>query len=205
MTPGWRREGRVTMRQERLLVLVEIALTIALAAVLNLIAIRLPINIAGGKVSLDMLPIIVLGLRRGWAPGVVAGAVFGLADYLMEPFFAHPVQFLLDYPVAFAGVGLAGLFAGAYARARAGKNPAGAAVVLVSAGVLGVLARFAAHFVSGIVFFGTNAPAGQPVWLYSLIYNGSYLLPSAIACIAAAALIVPSLDAVVPRFRTAAR
>ena len=44
--------------------------------------------------------------------------------------------------------------------------------------VLGAAARFGAHFVSGIVFFGSNAPAGTPVWIFSALYNLSYVVPS---------------------------
>ncbi|MDR3307697.1 MAG: energy-coupled thiamine transporter ThiT, partial [Coriobacteriales bacterium] len=53
------------MRNNNILVLVEVALAVALAAVLNLLAARLPINIAGGSISLSMLPIAVVALRRG--------------------------------------------------------------------------------------------------------------------------------------------
>ena len=64
--------------------------------------------------------------------------------------------------------------------------------------MLGAAARFAAHFVSGIVFFGSNAPAGTPVWAYSALYNLSYVVPSLILSIVAALLVLPVLDAAVP-------
>ena len=89
------------MRSERTQLLVEIALTVALSAVLSMLAVRLPINFAGGTISLSMVPILVLALRRGLLPGLIAGALFGCVDYLIEPFFVAPVQVLLDYPVAF--------------------------------------------------------------------------------------------------------
>ena len=65
------------MRSERVKTIVEIALCVALAAVLNLpgLRIRLPINIAGGTVSLSMVPIFVLALRRGLIAGIVGGDV----------------------------------------------------------------------------------------------------------------------------------
>ena len=101
------------MRSERTRVLVEIALTVALSAVLSMLAVRLPINFAGGTISLSMVPILVLALRRGVFPGVIAGVLFGCVDYLIEPFFVAPIQVLLDYPIAFGAVGLAGLGSGA--------------------------------------------------------------------------------------------
>jgi thiamine transporter len=43
---------------------------------------------------------------------------------------------------------------------------------------LGSVLRYLCHVVSGIVFFGEYAPKGQPVAIYSLLYNGTYMLPS---------------------------
>jgi thiamine transporter len=42
----------------------------------------------------------------------------------------------------------------------------------------GGLARFVSHFLSGVIFFAQYAPEGQSPWVYSAIYNVSYLLPS---------------------------
>jgi len=61
-----------------------------------------------------------------------------------------------------------------------------------------MFARFGAHFVSGIVFFGAYAPAGQPVALYSLIYNATYMGPSAALCLVAALFVLPVLERAVP-------
>jgi thiamine transporter len=83
-----------------------------------MVAMRLPINIAGGSISLTMLPIAVLALRRGALAGAVGGTVFGLLDLLMEPFILFPAQVALDYPVPYLlfGTGV-GLFSGIYNRA----------------------------------------------------------------------------------------
>ncbi len=64
--------------------------------------------------------------------------------------------------------------------------------------VLAMTARFAAHFVSGVVFFGAYAPAGQPVALYSLIYNATYMGPSAVLCLVATLVVLPVLERAVP-------
>ncbi len=183
------------MREERIRLIVEVALSVALAAVLGMFKLTLPWNFAGGSVSLSMLPLIVISLRRGLAPGIVAGLTFGVIDYLLEPYFVHPVQVVLDYPVAFAACGLAALArprrSGVLAITEIGSSALGGAI-LAGAG------RLAASFVSGVVFFSANAPEGQPVWLYSLLYNASYLAPSVIACGVAAAVVVPALDRAVP-------
>lgn len=188
------------MKNERVRVIVEIALCVALAAVLNLpgLRIRLPFNIAGGTVSLNMLPIFVLALRRGLGPGMVAGALYGLVDVLVDPFVVHPAQFLLDYPVAYGLVGLSGLGSRVWsahaARGRFGKGDSFVLPFLV----LGAMARLAAHWLSGLIFFGANAPAGQPIWLYSLVYNASYLLPSLGFAALATLAVLPVLERAVP-------
>ena len=188
------------MRQERSKVLVEIALCIALAAVLNLpwFRIRLPINVAGGTVSLNMLPLFVLALRRGVGPGMVAGALYGLLDMLFDPYVVHPIQFLLDYPVAYSLCGLAGLGSQRWHRVVHRDSLARAEWVTIPYLMLGGLGRLSAHWLSGLVFFGQYAPEGQPVWLYSLLYNLSYLVPSIVMCALAALAVLPVLERAIP-------
>lgn len=177
--------------------LVEIALSIALAAVLRRFAVvQLP---AGGDVSLAMLPIGVLALRRGVGPGILAGVLFAPLDLLLFPTpIVHWVQPILDYPVAYGLVGLAGFAAPLVHKAAADGKPLVEALAAAAGMTLGVVARFVAHFVSGIVFFGSYAPAGQPVAVYSAVYNATYLLPSLVACAVAAAIVVPVLERTVP-------
>jgi len=186
------------MRSTRVHVITEVGLAIALCAALQYLGIRLPINIAGGSISLAMLPIMIVALRRGVFAGVVAGALFGLIDVALEPYVVHPAQFVLDYPVAFGAVGLTGLGSRSVVRLFSEGLGGRAAVAAVVWSLVGSAGRFAAAFVSGIVFFAANAPAGQPVWLYSAVYNLSYLLPSALACAVAVFVLVPVLQRAVP-------
>jgi len=185
------------MRSQRTQLIVEIALTAALAAVLSMFAVKLPINFAGGTISLSMVPIFVLALRRGAIAGVLAGVLFGMADMLIEPFFIMPQQVFLDYIVAFAAVGLAGLGSAAYNKAL-DRSQWLALLVAVPFMVLGGAGRFAAAWTSGVLFFGANAPAGQPVWLYSIVYNLSYIVPSLVVSVTAALLVLPVLERAVP-------
>lgn len=186
------------MRNERVRVLTEIALAIALAAVLNLpfLRIQLPFNFAGGTISLNMLPIFVVALRRGVIAGVIAGALYGCIDAMLNPFIVHPIQFLLDYPVAYGLAGLAGLAGGVLRRTA--QDSGRRRTALIAAATLGVTGRFAAHWLSGVVFFGDYAPEGQPVWFYSLIYQATYLLPSLALTLVAALLVYPALERAVP-------
>lgn len=184
------------MSASRTRILAEAGLSIALAYVLGRFMIfKLPF---GGSVSLDMLPILVLALRRGAVPGVVTGALYGLLNYTIDPVgIVHWAQFVLDYAVAYGLVGLAGFGSRSWRR-LAFTSPAMASVVAGAFALAAMFARFGAHFVSGIVFFGAYAPAGQPVALYSLIYNATYMGPSAALCLVAALFVLPVLERAVP-------
>ncbi|MDY0088145.1 MAG: energy-coupled thiamine transporter ThiT [Coriobacteriia bacterium] len=184
------------MRGTRTQLLVEIALTIALAAVLDMLRLwRMPY---GGSVSLTMLPIFVLAFRRGLLPGLAGGALYGVVDVLISPSpFVHWVQPFLDYPVAYMMVGLAGVTARPLADALS-KRASGRAFALMTGGVfLGATGRYIVHWFSGLVFFGEYAPEGQPAWLYSALYN-LYIPVSAVGCLIAAVLLVPALARIVP-------
>jgi thiamine transporter len=184
--------------RDRTRLLVEVALSIALAAVLG-ISVRVFRMPAGGSVSLEMLPIVVLALRRGTRAGVVAGALYGVLNYAFDPFFVHWSQVLLDYPVAHGLVGLAGLLRPVWRSASAGARPARAGWwVAFPATLVGAIARLSAAWLSGILFFAASTPVGQAAWLYSLTYNLLYLGPSALACGLCAAVLMPVLDREVP-------
>lgn len=159
----------------RVRVLAESAMMIALATVLNSIKIfTLP---EGGTVTMGaMVPLLFLALRRGAKVGAAAGAVFGIIDVYFEPFVYNPVQFLLDYPFAYGALGLAGLFSGRVNGndPKGGQSPTAWAVVGVVTGIFG---RFVCHFFSGLIFFASYAPAGESPALYSALYNASFLLP----------------------------
>ena len=90
----------------------EIGVAIALAAVLSWLAQAFPLRMPqGGSFGLEMLPILFIAVRRGVLPGIVAGALFGLLQLTGiagTPYIYHPLQALLDYPLAFGALGLAG-------------------------------------------------------------------------------------------------
>jgi thiamine transporter len=145
-------------------ILTEVVSMVALAGVLEFISGFIPLLQLpeGGRVTLAaMVPIFFIAVRRGPRVGILAGIAFGLVVLVQEPYVYHPVQFLLDYPLAFGALGLAGVFRR-----------------LPSVGVaVGIGGRFVCHFISGLVFFATYAPAGMNPALYSALYNGSYLIP----------------------------
>jgi len=128
----------------------------------------------GGSVTLDPLPIFYVALWLGATRGIAAGVLAGLLQLIIHPIVVHPIQMLLDYPLAMAAPAIAGFFRRPGATGGIRTLPAVAGVLAGSA------AKFCCHLVSGVVFFGMYAPAGQNVWLYSAIYNGSYVVPQAI-------------------------
>lgn len=156
----------------------EIGVALALAAALSWLAQAFPLRMPqGGSFGLEMLPILFIALRRGVLPGVVAGGLFGLLQLTGAagaPFIFHPLQAALDYPLAFAGLGLAGLVpVGELTGARGWAR-------LSVAVAAGTGARFVCHFLAGLLFFAEYAPAWQAPWLYAITYNLLYLLPSAV-------------------------
>lgn len=98
------------MSNQRLIVMMEIAVMAALAYALSFVKFG-GLWPQGGSISLVMIPIIVLAFRRGWMAGVVAGFLVGIIKLLLGGYVVHPVQLILDYPLPYAVIGLAGLFA----------------------------------------------------------------------------------------------
>jgi len=190
------------MRSDRVSLLAEIALAVALSAVLWLLGVKLPWNIAGGTVALDMLPIMIVGLRRGLVPGLITGALWGAGSLLLDPYIIHPVQLVFDYPLAFALCGFVGLGTSRVRETLADGKRLQASSLVTLLVILGGAGRFVSHFISGAVFFASNAPTGQPVLLFSAIYNLSYMIPSTLACAVLAVALYPVLERTVPLRRS---
>ena len=63
------------MRKNKIRIMTEIGMAVALSAILNFLPLwRMP---QGGSLSLEMLPILIIALRWGAGPGMMAGAVYG--------------------------------------------------------------------------------------------------------------------------------
>lgn len=141
--------------------LVYSGVALALATVLsNITLFKMP---QGGSITaFSMLFVIIIGYFYGVRQGILAGIVYGLLQLLFFPYVVHPVQMLLDYPLAFGALGLAGIF----------KD---SKFGLVKGVALAIIGRLVMHTLSGVVFFGEYAPEGMNVWLYSFWYNFTYL------------------------------
>lgn len=126
----------------------------------------------GGSITLfSMLFIVLIGNWYGPKIGITTAVAYGLLQFVLEPVFYTLPQILLDYPLAFGALGISGFF---YQK----KNG------LILGYIAGVLGRYFFAFWSGMVFFGAYAADyNMSAPLYSLLYNGMYLIPEAIITI----------------------
>ena len=134
----------------------------------------------GGSITvLSMLPLMLFSWMYGVVPGLLAGAAYGLLQLIQRPEIYHIAQVIIDYPLAFAMMGLAGVF-------RKVDKP----WALPAGVVLACLGRFVCHLFTGMVFFGSYAPAADfwSIFVYSAVYNGGYMGVEAVLSAVVAAL-----------------
>ncbi|HOV70462.1 MAG TPA: energy-coupled thiamine transporter ThiT [Clostridia bacterium] len=114
----------------------------------------------GGTVTpASMLPLIIYSYSFGVVPGFVAGTVYGMLQLIQDPYILHPMQVIMDYPLPFALLGLAGII-------KTKNLQAG----LIAGAFIGCTGRFISHVLSGVIFFAEYAGDQNP-WLYSIAYN----------------------------------
>ena len=148
----------------------------------------------GGSITMfSLLPIAFYSYMFGVRRGTMSGFIYGLLQTLQNPWIVHPVQFILDYILPFA---LVGTFGGLF-RKTFNKISLNAVVkdgIALACGIfLGVIARFICHFISGAVYFGEYMPAEfDNVWLYSFVYQCTYVLPDGAISMVGAVLVMTS-------------
>ena len=157
---------------------------IALATVFSLLRFppfRIDLWAQGGSIDFVMVPIIILGWRRGARWAIPAGLALGLIECLIAGGIGWGLpSVLLDYVLAYGAVGVAGFFR---------NEKWGLTVGTVAAS----LARFVIHFISGVtiykIAFGDTMEifgmqfTSDMSYLYSLVYNGSYMLGNMIVAL----------------------
>ena len=156
------------------------ALLIALATVLMWVSKLIPAPwLQGGSITIaSMVPIVMVGIMFGTKWGLCASVAYAVIQ-MMFGFYPPPTQtfinfvlvILLDYIVAFGGLGLSGMFYKLSGK-KAFSAPLSAFIV--------TLLRYVCHILSGILIWGVYAEEGQTVLAYSLIYNGTYMIPEII-------------------------
>lgn len=203
------------------------AMLVALAAVLAAISMAFPLQLPfGGSVTLaSMLPIVLIGYMFGVKWGLAGAFVFSVIQMLLgwgtvSAFFLPGdsqmiwwkaiIVCLIDYILAYTVIGLSGIFAGKI------KKPAAALCV---GAVFALALRYICHIVSGAIFFGTWAEwfftdvmPGLGKWVlstfsggglatvYSVVYNGLYMIPEIILTAALAAIVPAALGKFVKRY-----
>jgi thiamine transporter len=143
---------------------------LALAIALSFVVIwRMP---QGGSVTpLSMFFVAIIGWWFGPVVGVTAGIAFGLLRFTIRLEIYHPLQVILDYPLAYGALGLMGLFRGM-----------GSKYAIHIGFTAAALCRAFMHYLSGVLFFQALIPKDWSFhpWLYSAFYNLSYILPDLI-------------------------
>lgn len=144
----------------------------------------------GGSVTLmSMLFIVLIANWYGVRTGILVGFAYGVLQFLQEPYFLSPFQVCCDYLLAFAALGLAGLF-------RNRKNG------LILGYIAAVLARGVFHTLGGYLYWMDYMPENFPQALrnlYPIIYNYSYLLAEGL--ITVIVLRLPPVSAALERIR----
>jgi thiamine transporter len=139
----------------------------------------------GGSITAgSMLPVMLFAYWFGPTDGIIAGMVYGLLQFIQDPFIIHPLQVVLDYPLAFGALGLAGLSKKNFSLSLA----------------IGTIFRFFFSFLSGTLFFVEYAKqAGEAPVIYSLAYN-SVILIDGLICIAIS--LIPQFKSAINRVKS---
>lgn len=164
--------------------IVESAMLVAFAVVLDLSIFKFKIVPNGGSISLAMLPLFIIALRQGPLKGfIVTGIVYGFINCLMDGYGF--VYFPFDYLLGFGSLAILGLFRKwIFPTGKIGYTFKGVLFLVIGV-LLSGLARIIASGISGVVFFGLTP-------YDSLIYQLLYIPASVGLClIALIALYVP--------------
>lgn len=136
----------------------------------------------GGSVTLaSMFPLVLYSMIFGPVAGIVAGFAYGMLQLIQDMWVVNIAQLLLDYPLAFGCIGIAGI------APKAIKNVQLRTFLAVTIAILG---RGAMHVISGWLFFSDYAPEGMHPFIYSLGYNGTVILGELVITLVLAMLLV---------------
>ena len=199
--------------------LTESAMLLAVAIVLELVSKTfIPEMPFGGQITIvSMLPVVLISFRHGVKWGLVSGLCYSLIEMVLgagtvaaafqpgyfgdEAMIGNAIIMCgLDYLVAFTVLGLGGCFRNKI------KNPG---LSLMCGSLVALGCRYVAHIASGYILFAGWAEwcftqEGFPAWgaslvaslspnvlgfVYSLVYNGMYMVPEIIFTAIAAVLL----------------
>lgn len=159
--------------------LIETAIMIALATVLSYITVfKAPMG--GSITAFSQVPVIIIGYRYGFKWGALTGVIHGVLQMLLQGLGnfayvkgigAYLILILFDYVIAFSVLGIGGAI---FKKLKNQTIALGLGAAIASA------LRFVCHFISGVTIWGEYADGWKSVWVYSLGYNGFYMLFEAI-------------------------
>jgi thiamine transporter len=152
---------------------------------------------AAFDLSLGLIPLAVYAVRRGAGPAIAVGAVWGLLHIIGgKAYIITPLQFIFEYPFAFAFGGMFGIFA---ARIRSALAGSGASLVkwIVCASLVTAFSRWFWHFLAGGLIWAELMPDGVNLnpWVYSLIMNGLSFIGNAVMLV----IVMTALSKASPR------
>lgn len=168
------------MSSRRTLFLIEVSIFTAMALVLDIIPfLSFKLWPAGGSISFAMIPVFIVAFRWGLKGGLLSGFLWGVLQIAVgDAYILNFWQGLIEYGLAFTVLGFAGIFNRSAQEAFKIDDGKKGFLYILSGVLLGTCLRFIAHFFAGVIFFSDAAPKGQAAWLYSLVYNSSYLIPA---------------------------
>ena len=163
--------------------MIEVALLATIAYILDLVT--QPMSLGPWiSLSFKMVPIFLLSFRWGVKAGAMGGFIWGLLQVVTGEAaggWLTPIQGFLEYFVAFSLIGLSGTVKPALDKAIRDKKRLQTLTYITAGVVLGGFARYLIHYIAGVIFWGSYAPAGQSTYIYSLVVNSSSFLGETIA------------------------
>lgn len=179
-------------KKQKIRRIVETALMLALSTILaELAVVKFPF---GGSVTIfSQVPMVVISYRYGVKWGIFSGlamgviqTLFGLGNFAyVSGIVAYLILLLADYIIAFGSLGLGGMFRNVIKNQPVSIALGGAVVSVI---------RFLCHFISGVTIWGDYTNGAKGVWLYSLEYNGGYMLPELIITVIGCAVLGAVFD-----------
>ena len=155
------------MGQSKTRMLAEAGVAIAIAQVLSFITLfHMP---QGGSIkAAALVTLMIYAYRWGGKRGIFAGVVYGILHFILGfKSSVHYLSIILDYLVAYGVIGVCGYFKDSISG-------------LITGSIVGIALRWAVSVTSGAVVFASYAPQGQNPWIYSMVYNASYMVPDGI-------------------------
>lgn len=141
----------------------------------------LPMPFGGSITAFSMLFIVLIGYWYGPQTGILLGLVYGIMQFLQQPYILSFFQVCCDYLLAFAALGISGFF-------RNSKHG------LIKGYLAAILLRGAFHSLGGYLYWMDYMPENFPqslAVLYPLVYNYSYILAEGV--ITVILLAIPSV------------